>query len=404
MAMTVLAPVAAQPVGAQPAVTAAIDWLRTQQQDDGGFAGFSGSSDGGVSAEVALAFAAAGVDPHTVRRVSPLGDFLFSVGDTYGATTGGAAKLSVAAVAMGSDPHVIGQTPGLIDRIIAAHDPATGLYDTQLFSHAYAILALVAAGEPVPSDAVDALVSRQIADGSWAFSGSTETGQGDSNTTAIAIQALVAAGRTNSDAVRRGLGYLAAAQTDDGSFVYQVGAESPPVGDANSTAIAIQALVAAGQDPDSDTWKHATAALARFQNPSGAFRYRDDFPDDSLLATAQAVPALMKKALPLPWREWALEGALPPAAPIDRTDCVFYVETSHNLCGGFRAYWEQFGGLAVYGMPISEEFREVNPDTGEEYTVQYFERARFEWHPGAWPERYDVLLGRLGAERLAVES
>jgi len=50
----------------------------------------------------------------------------------------------------------------------------------------------------------------------------------------------------------------------------------------------------------------------------------------------------------------------------------------------------------VFGYPISEEFREVNLDDGQEYVVQYFERARFEWHPGAWPERYDVLLGRLG--------
>jgi len=32
--------------------------------------------------------------------------------------------------------------------------------------------------------------------------------------------------------------------------------------------------------------------------------------------------------------------------------------------------------------------------------VQYFERQRFEWHPGKWPERFDVLLGRLGAQLL----
>jgi hypothetical protein len=30
-------------------------------------------------------------------------------------------------------------------------------------------------------------------------------------------------------------------------------------------------------------------------------------------------------------------------------------------------------------------------------TVQWFEGARFEWHPGAWPARYDVMLGRIGA-------
>jgi len=90
-----------------------------------------------------------------------------------------------------------------------------------------------------------------------------------------------------------------------------------------------------------------------------------------------------------------------PVAASARPDCIYFPETRHHLCAGFRAYWEQFGGLAVFGYPISEEFREVNPDDGREYTVQYFERQRFEWHPGAWPERYDVLLGRLGVQLLA---
>ena len=79
-------------------------------------------------------------------------------------------------------------------------------------------------------------------------------------------------------------------------------------------------------------------------------------------------------------------------------DCTYYAATGHNLCAGFQAYWQKYGGLAVYGYPISEEFQEVNPDTGKTYTVQYFERARFEWHPGEWPERFDVELGRLGAQ------
>jgi len=81
-------------------------------------------------------------------------------------------------------------------------------------------------------------------------------------------------------------------------------------------------------------------------------------------------------------------------------DCSYYAETGHNLCAGFRAFWNAFGGLAVYGFPISEEFQEKNPDTGQIYTVQYFQRARFEWHPGQAPSRYDVELGRLGAQVL----
>lgn len=79
-------------------------------------------------------------------------------------------------------------------------------------------------------------------------------------------------------------------------------------------------------------------------------------------------------------------------------NCTFYPQTGHRLCHGFRGYWQRYGGLAVFGYPISEEFREVNPDTGQVHVVQYFERQRFEWHPGVWPERYDVLLGRVGAQ------
>ena len=85
------------------------------------------------------------------------------------------------------------------------------------------------------------------------------------------------------------------------------------------------------------------------------------------------------------------------------SDCTYFAQTGHNLCGTFKQYWDQFGGLAVYGYPISEAFQEKNPDTGEVYTVQYFERARFELQPGAWPAHLNVLLGRLGSQVLAMK-
>jgi hypothetical protein len=78
--------------------------------------------------------------------------------------------------------------------------------------------------------------------------------------------------------------------------------------------------------------------------------------------------------------------------------CNYYAETGHTLCLGFRAYWDQHGGLWMFGYPISQELQERNPDTGETYTVQYFERARFEWHPENAGTQYEVLLGRLGAQ------
>lgn len=75
---------------------------------------------------------------------------------------------------------------------------------------------------------------------------------------------------------------------------------------------------------------------------------------------------------------------------------TYFDVTGHTLRLGFKQYWEAHGGLAVYGYPISEEFAERNPDDGTTYTVQYFERARFEFHPEYRGTPYEVLLGLLG--------
>lgn len=80
------------------------------------------------------------------------------------------------------------------------------------------------------------------------------------------------------------------------------------------------------------------------------------------------------------------------------SNCQFFAETGHQLCNTFKGYWEANGGLWMFGYPISEEFSEVNWDTGQTYTVQYFERARFEYHPENEGTPYVVLLGRLSAQ------
>src|SRR6266542_3244146 len=87
-----------------------------------------------------------------------------------------------------------------------------------------------------------------------------------------------------------------------------------------------------------------------------------------------------------------------PIAPFaSRPDRAFFPETSHSLAGSFYAYWAAHGGLAIFGYPISEAFLETNPADGQVYTVQYFERARFEAHP-ANPSAYQVELGLLGSQ------
>lgn len=67
----------------------------------------------------------------------------------------------------------------------------------------------------------------------------------------------------------------------------------------------------------------------------------------------------------------------------------------------FREYWEQNGGLAVFGYPLEAAKQEQTPEGT--FLVQYYERQRFELHPDqAAP--YNVLLGRVNAEVLTREG
>lgn len=79
------------------------------------------------------------------------------------------------------------------------------------------------------------------------------------------------------------------------------------------------------------------------------------------------------------------------------TTSRYFPETGFEIGGAFLSYWVQFGGLPVFGYPITGEYND--PETGR--VTQYFERARFEWHPGLRPDRYDVELGLLGVELAA---
>jgi hypothetical protein len=75
---------------------------------------------------------------------------------------------------------------------------------------------------------------------------------------------------------------------------------------------------------------------------------------------------------------------------------MYFEPTGHSLSGPFLAYWNRYGGLPIFGYPLSDEFQEVSTTDGKTYTVQYFERARFEHHPEYAGTPNEVLLGLLG--------
>ncbi len=93
------------------------------------------------------------------------------------------------------------------------------------------------------------------------------------------------------------------------------------------------------------------------------------------------------------WQAQPKVGGAPP-------ECAYFAETGHSLCPPFRTRWEELGGLPLLGQPITEPFQATRQDTGQTYTVQYFERARFEFHPENAGTPYEVELGLLGRELL----
>jgi hypothetical protein len=87
--------------------------------------------------------------------------------------------------------------------------------------------------------------------------------------------------------------------------------------------------------------------------------------------------------------------------------CLWFAETKHSVCDPFKSYWEGNGlqdpglnayarSLALFGLPLSEPAIETNA-AGATVLTQWFERARFEWHPNN-PTGSQVLLGLLGNE------
>src|SRR5687767_1787845 len=72
-----------------------------------------------------------------------------------------------------------------------------------------------------------------------------------------------------------------------------------------------------------------------------------------------------------------------------------FPETGKTVAGKFLQYWDSHGGLAQQGFPISQQIQETSDTNGKIYTVQYFERAVFEYHPENAGKPSEVLLSLL---------
>jgi hypothetical protein len=308
---------AAAPVLAAADTTAAFDYLKTQQNADGGFgSGFSPDSALSSTADAVLAIVAAGGDPAAFDKGgnTPL---TYLVSQAPSAVTGGdLAKLILAATAAGQNPRQFGGVDSVAKlEALTGTNGRIGAPTDTFFGHCLAVLALKSAERPIPAAAVGLIKITQQDGGGWAWDGSAATAA-DTNTTAVAVQALAAAGDIPTP-IAQAMSYYHGIQNDDGGWPYQSPSSFGTATDANSTAVTIQAILAAGQDPAGADWTTTTgqtpvAALEGLQNPSGAFAWQATARDDNLLATVQALPALAGKPFPLVTMDVGLAAA--PAA------------------------------------------------------------------------------------------
>jgi prenyltransferase beta subunit len=152
----------------------------------------------------------------------------------------------------------------------------------------------------VPVAGVQSLIHAALPNGGWEWSPGWN---GDTNTTALAIQALVAAGEpVSSTAIISGLAFLKSAQNGDGGFAYDPVSPFGRDSDANSTAYVAQALAAAGEDPTGPAWTISDANpigyLLNLQLADGSFEWQKGAGVNEL-STQQAVSALLRAPYPV---------------------------------------------------------------------------------------------------------
>ena len=301
----------------QAALDRTVRYLQDMQNSDGGFGGSPGAESGPMfSAWAALALAAAGINPHDQKR--PGGTDVFTyLASHYGqavaesdcapvvCTTTFERELMVVNAA-GANPHDFG-TVDLVRELLGRErsdgsfphvpDGKPGVNDT-----IFAVFALAPVGEPQAQEAVQRAAAwvetAQHDNGGWAWD--AESTRDEVDMTGAAIQALVAAGRGRNEAIEDGLRYLRLAQNDDGCFPEFPG---NPESNVASTAWAVQAIWAGGENPES--WRRASGAeplgcMESLQEADGHIRWKRSQDLNGIWMTAYVTPAFTGHHWPIP--------------------------------------------------------------------------------------------------------
>ena len=250
-------------------------FLQARQLADGSFAEQGRTGYPQLTAWATLGLRASGSAP---RSRAATAKYLAAHESDLGSAT------DIALVALAEQ--ALGQSPDRLLARLRALERQNGSVGGLVNGTAWSLLAFRAAGEPVPRGATRWLLALQSRRGGWGWT----AGAADSNDTAAVVEALRAGG-VRGRPIRRALTFLLRYRNSDGGFELTLARGS----DAQSTAWAIQAFLAAGKTPP----RGAFAYLKRLQRPDGSFRYSARYMTTPVWVTAQVLPALARKPFPL---------------------------------------------------------------------------------------------------------
>jgi energy-coupling factor transport system substrate-specific component len=289
-----LALLPAAPARAQDAATRkATGYVVRAHNADGGFGPAAGQRSAALeTAWASMGLAAAGRRPGaaTARFLGGLAPRLNDTGDIE--------RTILGIVAAGGSPRRAGGV-NLVTKLVRRRR-SDGSFERLVNRTAFAILALRASGRSTRDGTVRRaaafIVSQQNRDGGWNFGGrGAPSGIDD---TAGALQALRAAGRSRGGPVARGARFIARTQNADGGFPLTPGAGS----NAQSTAWAVQAFVAAGRNPDRVRRGGSRSPLGYLRTlvaSNGSVRYSRTSAQTPVWVTAQALTALARRPFPI---------------------------------------------------------------------------------------------------------
>jgi hypothetical protein len=208
---------------------------------------------------------------------------------SYVTGAGQAAKviLGLAAAHSGS-----ARCAGSLDlRIAMGRDYTRGRYGRNAFDQALSLLAIRALREGVPHAAISFLRSAR-GGGGWNVLLRRSGGPADDvSSTAVTILALRAAGVSRRDgALRAALSWMAHQRTRSGGFA--LGRRDR--NEANSTALAIEAERAMGRSD-----QRAARVLRGLQRSDGSFQYTADDAGSRVIASTESVVALSGRVPPV---------------------------------------------------------------------------------------------------------